>query len=140
MPVAMISHQYLREVFGSGSVDLIYEHPPLIEYSPEHDVWRQVRAGQPSVLPARPLRPDEVVVFGWDVDRRAELSGVDVRDDGWKSDPMRVRHRKWGKTFSRFFELGQRTGPPREAYPYFTAGSAKSIAYFFSQIVEGEMP
>jgi hypothetical protein len=140
MPVAMISHQYLREVFGSGDTDLVYEHPPLIEYTPAHDVWRQVRAGQPSVCPARPPRPDEVVVFGWDVDRRAELSGLGSRDEGWKSDPMRVRHRKWGKMFARFFEPGQRTGPPREAYPYFTAGSAKSIAYYFSQSVEGELP
>jgi hypothetical protein len=139
MPVAMISHQYLREVFGTGRAELAYEHPPLIEYSTAHDVWRQVRAGQPSVLPARPPRPDEVVVFGWDVDRRADLSGAGSRDDAWKSDPMRVRHRQWGKTFARFFETGQRVGPPREAYPYFTAGSAKSVAYFFSQMEESEL-
>ena len=140
MPVAMISHRYLREVFGTGSAELVYEHPPLIEYSTEHDVWRQVRAGQPSIRPARRPRPDEVVVFGWDVDRRAELSGTGSRDDQWKTDPMRVRHRKWGKMFARFFQPGQRTGPPKEAYPYFTAGSAKSLAYFFSQAEQGDRP
>ena len=140
MPVAMISQRYLREVFGTSNADLVYDRPSLIEYIAAHDVWRQVRAGQPSILPDRPPRPDEMVVFGWDVDRRAELAGTDWRDDGWKSDPMRVRHRKWGKTFARFFETGQRTGPPRAAYPYFTAGSAKSVAYYFSQSEGSEQP
>jgi hypothetical protein len=140
MPVAMISHQYLRDVFGTGGTDLVYEHPPLIEYSTAHDVWKQVPAGQPSIRPARPPRPDEVVVFGWDVDRRAELAGAGSHDIGWKADPMRVRHRKWGKTFARFFEPDQLAGPPREAYPYFTAGSAKSVAYFFSQAEESDLP
>lgn len=140
MPVALMSHDYLAEVFGATGGELVYENPPLIEYRTAHDVWRQVPAGQPSVRPARPPRPDEMVVFGWDVDRRGELAGADPRDDGWKSDPMRVRHRKWGKSFARFFERGQLWGPPREAYPFFTAGSAKTAAYFFSQTKGIEQP
>jgi hypothetical protein len=136
MPVAMISHRYLREAFGTGHADLKYERPPLAEYVREHDVWRQVRSEQPSVRPASPPHPEDMVVFGWDVDRRAELAGR--RDEAWKSDPMRIRHRQWGKTFARYFETGQRTGPPREAYPFFTAGSAKSASYYFSQQQGGE--
>jgi hypothetical protein len=133
MPVAMMSHDYLSEVFGQGGAGLEYDRPPLIDYNATHDVWRQVPAGQPSIRPARPPRTDEIVVFGWDVDRRAELAGADPRDAGWKSDPMRIRHRKWGKTFARFFERGQLVGPAAEPYPFFTAGSAKTVAYYFSQ-------
>jgi hypothetical protein len=133
MPVALMSHDYLAEVFGAAGGELLYVNPPLIDYSTVDDVWRQVPAGQPSIRPARPPRLDEVVVFGWDVDRRAELAGADSREEDWKSDPMRIRHRKWGKSFARFFERGQLWGPPSEPYPYFTAGSAKTAAYFFSQ-------
>jgi hypothetical protein len=134
MPVAMISHTYLEQVFGCQPARLDYHRPPLIDYSVEADVWKQVRAGQPSVSPARPPVPGEIVVFGWDVDRRAELAGAGSLDGvGWKADPMRIRHRKWGKTFARYFELDDSIAAPRQAYPYFTAGSAKTIAYYFSQ-------
>ena len=113
---------------------LDYDRPPLIDYSVEDDVWKQARSGQPSVSPARPPVPGEIVVFGWDVDRRTELAGAgSLHDVGWKADPMRIRHRKWGKTFARYFELDDAIGAPRQAYPYFTAGSAKTIAYYFSQ-------
>jgi hypothetical protein len=137
MPVAMIAHEYLGDVFGPGSGGLVYETQSLIDYDPVFDVWKQTRAGQPSIRPARVPRPDEMVVFGWDVDRRAELAGGGPRDEGWKSDSMRIRHRKWGKAFARYFERDQRTGPPREAYPFFTAGSAKTAAYYLSQTQEG---
>ena len=134
MPVAMITHAYLEQVFGCQPARLDYDRPPLIDYSVEADVWKQVRSGQPSVSPARPPVPGEIVVFGWDVDRRAELAGAgSFHDVAWKADPMRIRHRKWGKTFSRYFELDDAIGAPRQAYPYFTAGSAKTIAYYFSQ-------
>lgn len=137
MPVAMISTDYLKESFATTRSGLVYEQPPMIDYDPKHDVWKQVRAGQPSVLPHRPPRRDEITVFGWDVDRRAELAGESARDSSWKSDRMRIRHRKWGKMFARFFETGQRVGPLREAYPYFTAGAAKTAAYYFAQTKGG---
>jgi hypothetical protein len=140
MPVAMIAHSYLEDVLGRGQVELDYESPPLIEYDAHHDVWKQVRAGQPSVKPSRPPAPSEISVFGWDVDRRAELAGGSFEDASWKDDPMRIRHRKWGKTFSRFFTAGESVGPPREAYPYFTAGSAKTVAYYYSQAKGTENP
>jgi hypothetical protein len=133
MPVALISHAYLAEVFGRGGMDLAYEHPALIEYDASMDVWKQVRAGQPSVLPGRPPEPGEIAVFCWDVDRRAELATGPLGDTRWKRDPMRIRHRKWGKTFTRYFEMGGMIGTPSVAYPYFTAGSAKTVAYYLSQ-------
>ena len=133
MPVALISHAYLEEVFGRGATDLVYDQPPLIDYNPSMDVWKQIRAGQPSVLPARPPEPGEIAVFCWDVDRRAELATGPLGDTRWKKDPMRIRHRKWGKTFTRYFEMGGMIGTPRLAYPYFTAGAAKTIAYYMSQ-------
>jgi hypothetical protein len=138
MPVAMISHSYLEDVFGGGRQELYYETPPLIDYDAHNDVWKQSRAGQPSVKVPRPPAPSEIAVFGWDVDRRAELASGPRSDDSWKRDPMRIRHRKWGKTFSGFFTVEQEVGPPREAYPYFTAGSAKTVAYYYSQAKRGQ--
>jgi hypothetical protein len=40
------------------------------------------------------------------------------------NDPMRIRHRRWGKNFTGYFGAG-------EGCPYFTAGAAKSVAYYF---------
>lgn len=137
MPVAMITHSYLEDVFGGGGAGLAYDCPKLAEYDAVNDVWKQVRAAQPSIKAARPPAPSEISVFGWDVDRRVELAAGRADDASWKDDHMRVRHRKWGKTFSRYFKTGQTVGPPREAYPYFTAGSAKTAAYYFSQTVRG---
>jgi hypothetical protein len=133
MPVALISHGYLKDVFGRGAADLVYDQPPLIDYDPAMDVWKQIRASQPSVLPSRPPEPGEIAVFCWDVDRRAELATGPMGDTRWKKDPMRIRHRKWGKTFTRYFEMGGMIGTPRVAYPYFTAGSAKTVSYYMSQ-------
>jgi hypothetical protein len=133
MPVALISHAYLEEVFGGGQMDLDYQQPALIDYDRSHDVWKQVRSEQPSVMPARPVRSGEIAVFCWDVDRRAELATGPLGDTRWKKDPMRIRHRKWGKTFTRYFEMGGMIGTPSVAYPYFTAGSAKTVAYYLAQ-------
>ncbi len=133
MPVALISHAYLKEMFGRNETDLVYDRPPLIDYDPSMDVWKQVRASQPSILPTRPPEPGEIAVFCWDVDRRAELATGPLGDARWKKDPMRIRHRKWGKTFTRYFEMGGMIGTPRVAYPYFTAGAVKTIAYYLSQ-------
>jgi hypothetical protein len=134
MPVAMISHAYLEKMFGRRRGPLRYDHPPLVVYDAALDVWKQVRSSEPSVKPERPPGPGEIVVFDWDVGRRAELSGVGSPGGrGWKSDPMRVRHRKWIKTFGRHFEMDELTGSPREAYPFFTPVSAKAVTYYFAQ-------
>lgn len=138
MPVAMISHAYLERMFGGKTAPLQYEYPPLIDYAGTMDVWKQVRSSQPSIRPARPPGPGEIVVFDWDAGRRIELSGAGSTDDhSWKGDPMRVRHRIWSKTFGRYFETDEVTGSPRYVYPYFTAVSAKTAAYYFAQAEEG---
>jgi hypothetical protein len=138
MPMAMISHAYLKEVFGRGYAGPEYWNPPLVDYDAAADVWKQVPASQPSVRPARPPILGEIAVFGWDVDRRLTLgAGRSLDDDRWKTDPMRTRHRKWCKSFARYFEIDDAVGTPNEVYPFFTAASVKAITYYFSQTEEG---
>jgi hypothetical protein len=140
MPVAMLSHSYLREVFGDGDSGLVYGRPPLALYDGAMDVWKQSRPSQPSIRASRPPDEGEIVVFGWDVVRRYELSGAgSLEDDRWKSDPMRIRHRQWTKTFSRYFEPNVSAGAPREAYPFFTCVTAKALTYYFA-LNEGVKP
>jgi len=56
------------------------------------------------------------------------------------SDPMRIRHRRWGKNFTKYFapgeggragEMGGTGKAAGEGCPFFTAGAAKSVAYHF---------
>lgn len=134
MPMAMISHAYLEEVFGRDYAGPEYWNPPLVDYDAAADVWKQVPASQPSVRPARPPILGEIAVFGWDVERRLTLgAGRSIDDDTWKADPTRTRHRKWCKSFARYFETDEAVGTPNEVYPFFTAASAKAMTYYFSQ-------
>jgi hypothetical protein len=134
MPIAMISHAYLEAVFGRQQAGVEYGNPPLVDYDAASDVWKQVPAGRPSVKPARPPILGEIAVFGWDVGRRMTLGvGRSLDDHRWKTDPMRTRHRKWCKSFARYFETEETVGTPNQVYPFFTALSAKTMAYYFSQ-------
>ena len=141
MPVAMISRAYLEDVLG-GADPLDFESPALIEYDRDSGGWENVPAGQPSVRVKRPPAQDrgEIVVFPWDVGRRAELARGNPGDRTWMSDPMRIRHRRWGKNFTKYFapgeggragEMGGTGKAAGEGCPFFTAGAAKSVAYHF---------
>jgi hypothetical protein len=134
MPIAMISHAYLEAAFGGQHTGLEYGNPPLAIYDAAADVWKQVRASRPSVKPHRPPILGEIAVFGWDVARRMKLgAGRSLDDHRWKTDPMRTRHRKWCKSFARYFETDEAVGTPHEVFPFFTAVSAKTMTYYFSQ-------
>jgi hypothetical protein len=141
MPVALISRAYLEDVLGDADL-LDFESPSLIEYDRDSGGWKNVLAGQPSVRVGRPPAPDrgEIVVFPWDVGRRAELARGDPGDRTWTSDPMRVRHRRWGKNFTKYFaadeaeranDAGRAGNAAGGGCSYFTAGAAKSVAYHF---------
>jgi len=135
MPVAMISHDYLREVFGAGCSRLDWRRPLLREYDTTREQWVGRAPAQPSVVPMRTPRVEEVSVFGWDAGVRRCLGESSRASWNAVSTAVDVRHVRWLKNFARYFENLEGAAATRgEAvcgFPWFTAGSAKSALAFF---------
>ena len=139
MPVAMISHDYLREVFDSadGAIEL---ERVCTEESKDGVEWTTHEPAQPSVRAGRPPRPEEIRVFPWDVEARRTLAeGRPLVQGGRKPRPAeQARHRRWNRNFrERWFRMGPDLSV-QSACPYFTATSAKVMQYYFARVEQPE--
>ncbi len=109
MPVALISHEYLRRSFG----DL--DRP--LQYDDEN---------QASVIGAD-LNADDIVIFDWDVRRRLAIAnGTSGRGTELE------RCQRWRERFGLAFQNAQETGLFSKQLQMFTAPSAKIASYYFS--------
>ncbi|MEM7311122.1 MAG: hypothetical protein AAF682_30910 [Planctomycetota bacterium] len=106
MPVGLLSHDYLRRSFGGGQ-ELVYDDDA-------------------SILGGE-LRPDDLVVFDWDVERRLEIAASGSGHPGEVE-----RHRSWREEYAEMFRLARDEKRFDERLRRFTATSAKVASYYFS--------
>lgn len=109
MPVAFISHRYLKEVFDGRELRFIPGTQPSIE--------------------APPIPPEDIHIFEFDARRRREIVlGAEASSTPWE----RRWHGDWMAQFGdRFFdETGHVSS--RNASHLFTPSSAKVMSYFFA--------
>jgi hypothetical protein len=113
MPVALISLDYLREVFGGGP-----------------DTWRYTAGAQPSVESLRPISPNDATLFGWDIRQRmAIVKGI---KEGVGTEF--ARYMDWYDKFRGNF-LDDRDEPissPENMSRLFTPATAKVLSLFFA--------
>jgi hypothetical protein len=111
MPVALVSHRYLKEVFDGGELQFLPGTQPSIE--------------------APPIPADDIHIFEFDAQRRLEIvSGTEPNSTPWE----KRWHGDWREHFGdRFFdESGNVTN--RNASTWFTPSSAKVMSYFFANV------
>jgi len=127
MPMALISHDYLNEVFGNRESMLSYEKATLVDID-----GNVTEVEQPSVKPARPPTESEIRIFHWDACRRRALAVAPEGAPDYPRPRERKRHEDWVRNFARYFfdDHGQPTG--KNAYPLFTPPSAKAMTYYFA--------
>ncbi len=108
MPVALISHDYLRRSFGRRDEPLRYD------------------PNGASVVGAE-MRADDILIFDWDVRRRTEIARG---QDGQPSEVQ--RHHRWVCEFGPSFDsaLGDRRFD--DVMRRFTATSAKIARYYLA--------
>jgi len=111
MPVAMISHAYLRRAFGPAWRD--FEHAGTL---------------QPSVEGPR-VEPHEIVIFDHDVVRRRDIWRG---DDPAVTDFEKTRYDDWTERFGMHFYDAD--GCPSVVNPssMFTLPAAKVLSYYFA--------
>ncbi|HEX5727502.1 MAG TPA: toll/interleukin-1 receptor domain-containing protein [Longimicrobiaceae bacterium] len=102
MPVALISHAYLREAFGNPERKLEY-----------------VGKIQPSVK-THPIGPHHIRLFPFDVERRLAIADGTARGSAWE----RKRYTLWKTRFPEFLADGR--------VPLFTPAAAKILSYYFA--------
>jgi len=109
MPVALISHEYLRRSFGD------IDRP--LQFDDENHA---------SVIGAD-LHADDIIIFDWDVRRRLAIAnGADGRGTELE------RHIKWRQLFGPAFKDALESGQFSIQLQKFTAASAKIASYYFS--------
>jgi hypothetical protein len=107
MPVALISHRYLRETFGDGRCAIS---------------GRRIQAS----VKAPPIPPEDIRIFPFDAKRRLEIVRGQTGTE-WEDR----RYRGWLRRFGKFFfEGGEVTN--RSAVPLFTPAAAKLLTYYFA--------
>jgi hypothetical protein len=126
MPIALISHEYLRRnsVPGSSFRKLIYD--------PE-------RKAQASIL-GEEFHEDEIFVFWWDVDRRRFILRNEEFSSGEGNNCEVKRYKRWeienrlGEHFPPHSKLDEHDVAwlGRDAYRYFTPTSAKIASYYLN--------
>jgi hypothetical protein len=127
MPMALISYDYLKEVFGNDNCELVYKRAKL-----KDEEGNQKDAELPSIKPSRPPGPGEIKIFSWDACRRRELVKVHSGAPDCPSPIERNRHKYWVRNFEEYFL--DKNGKPTEknAYPLFTPPAAKVMIYYFA--------
>jgi hypothetical protein len=124
MPVALISHKFLKRVFSSQDFSVNYVLPEVITGENK----------APSHRPPETPREDEIIIFPWDVKRR-ELIATSKPDslDLNESDKKAIkRHRYWMKNFARYFLNDSGEPIKSNPVPWFTPASAKIMSYYFA--------
>lgn len=106
MPVALISHEYLRRSFGDIDQPLQFDNASVI---------------------GDKLHADDIVIFDWDVRRRLAIANGSV-GRGTESE----RHKRWRKLFGPAFKDAQETGRFSDPMRKFTVTSAKVASYYLS--------
>ncbi len=129
MPVALISHEYLRRVFTGAPANPLCLVSPLVRDS--EGAWER---GLPSVLPVSRPREDEIILFNWDAKKRAQAA---KGDPGVHELDQRAakRHTRWMINFSEFFYDDKReayTNTTSNPVPWFTPAAAKLMCYYFA--------
>ena len=109
MPIALISHEYLRRSFGD------IDRP--LQFDSENHA---------SVIGAD-LHADDIVIFDWDIRRRLAIANV---ADGHGTELE--RHQRWRELFGPAFKDAQETGRFSKQLRKFTAASAKIASYYLS--------
>jgi hypothetical protein len=132
MPVALISHRYLRRAFGTR------DFAPRLEYAVLTDPdGVSVQAEQPSVRPDTAPRPNEIKIFHWDAVRRRDLVN-DTKRRTPGSVPLGAtelrRHEKWLRNFEQHFFYTDGSASGENPFPLFTATSAKVMSYYFASL------
>ena len=127
MPVALISHKYLRKNFGNADFQLNYVYPEIIALEP---------VVNPSHMPKEAPDTDEIIIFSWDAERRRLIAFSDVNSlDLHESDRHAgERHRNWIQNFSRYFFDSEGNPSNSGPVPWFTPASAKIVSYYFASI------
>ncbi|MBF0378259.1 MAG: hypothetical protein HQK72_12365 [Desulfamplus sp.] len=110
MPVALISHDYLKKAFDKDSFKLEYQG--LSQASVKRD----------------DIPKDDIIIFGWDISNR--LSIVENKKTGMRTEFE--RYRKWKDDFGLFF-MNNNLNQFNQALGLFTPTSAKISSYFFAQ-------
>lgn len=134
MPIGMISHSYLREVFGpEGQIRL---ESVVTQESADGIEWISRRATQPSVSALRAPTPGELYVFPWDVYARKSLAERNPIVVGGRkpSTDEQIRHKRWLTNFrEQWFDMQENSFSVTHACPFFTSTSAKIMQYYFAQ-------
>ncbi|MCX6579861.1 MAG: toll/interleukin-1 receptor domain-containing protein [Candidatus Aminicenantes bacterium] len=136
MPVALISHNYLKKAFGQRTGPLTPHYPELFQCIDGAVSANREQVKQPSVAPQLPLGPDDIIIFHRDALRRKEICDHILNGDELSVHPSDrkafVRHMLWQKNFGHYF-LDQNGKPvSNNPAPWFTFASAKTMSYYFA--------
>jgi hypothetical protein len=136
MPVALISHSFLKRVFGNLNGHYKGYYPELFEIQDGEMSKAPIRVKQPSILPESKIDPNsEIIIFQRDAIRRKEIvDGVQEEDLSIHPSDRRAydRHRCWLKNFKKFFFNSDGEPLLLNPVPWFTPASAKIMSYYFA--------
>jgi len=136
MPVALISHNYLKKAFGLRTGLFEPYYPDLYRYIDGVIGDKPEQVNQPSVLPKIPLGTEDIIIFPKDAVRRKEICERILNGDELSVHPSDRkafdRHMLWQKNFGHYF-LDQSGKPSsNNPAPWFTFASAKTMSYYFA--------
>ena len=120
-PVALISHDYLRRVFGEGVAPKASESWDIFQKGSRE----KERVEMPSVRPSEAPKfdDDEIRLFDWDVKRLCEISASAAPGQQKAKDFVR-------NYYDDYFKKDDK-GKYVAAFPLFTPAAAKALTYYF---------
>lgn len=135
MPVALISHRFLKQVFGFRTRKFEPHYPELYRYIDGSISGKPEQVKQPCLFTSKP-GPDDIIIFHWDAVRRKEICDCIINKDELSVHPSDRkafnRHMLWQKNFGDYF-LDQKGKPiSTNPAPYFTYASAKAMNCYFA--------
>lgn len=136
MPVALVSHNYLKKAFGQRTGLFEPYYPDLYRYIDGVIGDKPEQVNQPSVLPKIPLGTEDIIIFPKDAVRRKEICERILNGDELSVHPSDRkafdRHMLWQKNFGHYF-LDQGGKPiSNNPAPWFTFASAKTMSCYFA--------
>ena len=115
MPIALISLEYLYNIFGASDYQLKFD---------DKDV-------QPSVI-AKPFEQEDIRVFPWDFEQRVRVWGGSSGNN-WE----KKQYAEWQKYFEKAFIDGL-NGNKSKFPSLFTPATAKAMNLFFNCSIRGQ--